>query len=122
MGMMGHSGPPGVQDSSDADFGTEMLGVAGNRQHGVGGGVEEEIVDYGLVVVGDGSDLGGQREDDVKVGGLKSFGLALLHPGKRLTALALWTVTVATAAVSDDGMATFGVLAACDIAAKRRRA
>jgi hypothetical protein len=99
-----------------------MLGVGGNRQHGIGGGLEEEIVDYGLVLVGNGSDLGGQREDDVKVGDLEELGLALLHPRKCLTALALRAMTVATAAVGDDGMATLGVLAACDIAAKRCRA
>src|SRR5215475_7120145 len=57
-----------------------------------------------------------------KVGDLKELGLALLHPGKCLTALALRTVTVATAAVCDDGMATLRVLAACGIAAKGRRA
>src|SRR5262245_44403557 len=120
--MVGHRGPPGVQDAGDANFGAQMFGVGGNREHGVRGGLEEEIVDYGLVLIGDGSDLGRQREDDVKVGDLKEFGLAVLHPGKCLTALTLRAVTVAAAAVCDDGMATFGVLAACDIAAKRRRA
>src|SRR5262245_44008575 len=99
--MVGHSGPPGVQDACDADFGAQMFGVGGNGEHGVGGGLEEEIIDYGLVLVGDGADLGGQREDDVKIGDLEQLGLALLHPGKCLTALALWTVTVATAAVGD---------------------
>jgi len=46
----------------------QVLGVAGNRRHGVQCGLEQEILDHGLVLVGDGSDLGRQREDDVKVG------------------------------------------------------
>jgi len=43
------------------------------------------------------SDLGGQRENDVKIGDLQQLGLALRHPGECLTALALGTVAVATA-------------------------
>jgi hypothetical protein len=38
----------------------------------------------------------------VKVPDLQQLGLALLHPGECLTALALRAVTVATAAVRDD--------------------
>ena len=64
--------------------------------------------------------LGTARENVQKVGDLEQLGLALLHPGKCLAALALRAVTVATATVCDDGMATFGVLAARNIAAKRR--
>ena len=111
-----------MQDAGDADLGAQMFGVGGNREHGLRGGLEQETVDDSLVLVGDGSDLSGQREDDMEVGNLKQLGLAILHPGKCLTALTLRTVTVATTAVGDDGMATLGVLAARDIAAKRRRA
>ena len=64
VGMVGHSGPPGVQDGSDADLGAQVLGVGGNGQHGVRGGMEQEVIDHRLVLVGDGSDLGGQREND----------------------------------------------------------
>jgi hypothetical protein len=106
VGMMGHCRSPGVQDRGDADLGTEVLGVGGNGEHGLG----------------DGADLGGQREDDVEVGDLQQLGLALFHPGKCLTALAIRAMTVAATAVRDDGMATLRVLAARDIAAKRRGA
>ena len=72
-----------MQDGGDADPGAEMLGVGGNRQHGLGRRLEQQIVDHGLVLVGDGADLGGQREDDVEIGDRKQLGLALLHPGVR---------------------------------------
>jgi hypothetical protein len=60
----------------DADLGAEVLGIGGNGQHGIRCGLEQEIVDHGLVLVGDSSDLGGQREDDVKIGNLQHLGLA----------------------------------------------
>ena len=64
-----------MQDGGDADLGTQVLRVSGNGQHGVRGGLEQEIVDHGLVLVGDGSDLGGQREDNVEIGDLQQLGL-----------------------------------------------
>jgi len=57
-----------MQDAGDADFGAEVLGVGGNGEHGLRRGPEQEIVNHGLVLVGDNPDLGGQREDDVEVG------------------------------------------------------
>ena len=107
-----------MQHCGDADLGTEMLGVGGYGQHAIGCGLEQESVDHGLVLVGDGSDLGGQREDDVEVGHLQQLGPALLHPGKCLATLALRTVTVATTAVGNDGVGAFSVLAARNVAAK----
>jgi hypothetical protein len=65
--MMGHRRTPRVQHGGDADLGTQMFGVSRNREHRIRGGLEEKIVDYGLVLIGDGSDLGGQGEDNVKV-------------------------------------------------------
>jgi hypothetical protein len=100
----------------------KVLGIGGNGQHGVRGGLEQEVIDHRLVLVGDGSDLGGQRENDVKIGDLQQLGLALRHPRERLAALALGTVAVATTAVRDHRVAALGVLATRHIAAERRRA
>jgi hypothetical protein len=83
-----------VQDCGDADFGAEVFGIGGNRQHRLRRGVEQKRVDDGLVLVGDGSDLGRQREDDVEVGDLQQLCLAVFHPGKRLTALTLRAVAI----------------------------
>src|SRR6516165_4772252 len=119
VGMMGHRRTPRVQDCGDADLGTQVLRVSGDGPHGRGGGLEEETVDHRLVLVGDDSDLSGQREDDMKIGNLQQLGLAVLHPGKCLTALALGTVTVAAAAVRDHRVAALRVLAARDVATER---
>jgi hypothetical protein len=53
---------------------------------------------------------------------LQQLRLALFHPGKCLTAVTLRTVTVAATAVRDDRVGALRVLAARDIAAKRRGA
>src|SRR5215467_10401159 len=111
-----------MQDRGNADLGTEMLGVSGNRQHRLRRNFEQEVIDHRLVLVGDGSDLGRQREDDVEIGDLQQLGLALFHPGKCLTALTLGAVPIAAAAVRYGGMGAFGVLAARDIAAEPRGA
>src|SRR5262249_59795065 len=83
---------------------------------------EQEIGNHGLVLVGDGCDLGGQREDNMEIGDLQQLGRALLHPGKGLTALALGAVPIAAAAVSDVRVGAPWVLTTRDVAAKRRGA
>src|ERR1700737_2052947 len=59
---------PGVQHGRDADLGAEVLRIGGDRQEALGGGLEQEAVDRRLVLIGDGTDLSRQREDDVEVG------------------------------------------------------
>jgi hypothetical protein len=49
------------QHGGDADAGAKVLRVGGDRQHGLGGDLEQEIVDDGLVLVGDVSDGRRQR-------------------------------------------------------------
>jgi len=45
-----------------------MPGIGRDGLKRLSGGLEEEVVDHGLVVEGDHPDLGGQGEDDVIVG------------------------------------------------------
>jgi hypothetical protein len=59
--MMGERRAPGVEDGEDADAGAEVLGIGRNGDHGLGRGLEQDVVDRGLVVVGDVGDLGRQR-------------------------------------------------------------
>jgi hypothetical protein len=61
----------------------------------------QEIVDDGLVLVGDGPDPRRQREHDVEVRDAQQFGLALLQPCARLRALALGTMPIAARVVGD---------------------
>ncbi len=44
-----------------------MLVVGGDREHGLGAGLEQDIVDHGLVMVGDLGDRAWQGEDQVEV-------------------------------------------------------
>ena len=86
----------------------------------LGRGLEQDVVDHGLVLVGDVGDRRRQREHDVVVGHRQQLGLALGQPFLRRRALALRAVPVAAGVVGDVGVRA--LLAARDMAAERRRA
>jgi len=67
MWMMCEGGAPGVKNREDADAGTEMFGVGRDGDHGLGRCLEQDVVDHGLVLVGDLGDWGGKREQDVEI-------------------------------------------------------
>ena len=54
---MEHGGHP--------DAGAEMLGIGGDAQERLGGGLEQDVVDHGLVLIGDVGDGRRQGEDDM---------------------------------------------------------
>jgi hypothetical protein len=47
--------------------GAEMFGIGRDGDHGLGGGLEQDVVDHGLVLIGDVGDFARQREHDVEV-------------------------------------------------------
>jgi hypothetical protein len=49
-----------VQHRGNGDASPEVLGIGGNGEHRLGGDLEQQIVDDGLVLIGDGADLSGQ--------------------------------------------------------------
>src|ERR1022692_766756 len=49
VGMQVQVLAPGVEDGEETDFGAQMLGIAGNREEGFGGGAGEDIVATFLV-------------------------------------------------------------------------
>ena len=55
---MDESGAPGVQHRDEANAGAEMLGIGRDGERGLGRGLEQQIVDHGLVLVCDGAQLG----------------------------------------------------------------
>jgi hypothetical protein len=67
MGMVGERRAPGVEDGEDADAGAKVLGIGRDGDQGLSRSLEQDVVDHRLVVVGDVSDLGWQREHDVEV-------------------------------------------------------
>ena len=58
---------PGMEDREHTDTGAEVLGIGRDGNHGLGRGLEQDVVDRGLVLVGDVGDFGRQREHDVEV-------------------------------------------------------
>src|SRR5271168_1236937 len=116
--MMGHCRAPAVQYRRDADAPSEVLGVGRDGEHRLRRGLEQQIVDHGLVLVGDVANRRGQREDDVEVGNREQFGLARRHPLACCRALTLRAVPVAAAVIGDRGVGA--VLATRDVTAQRR--
>jgi hypothetical protein len=56
--VMGQRRAPGMQHAGQADPGAEMLRVRGGGDQRLGGGLEQDSVDLGLVLVGDVADRG----------------------------------------------------------------
>ena len=118
--MVGHGGAPGMEHGGSADARAEMLGIGGDREQCIGGRAEQQVVNDCLVLVGDRSDLGGQREDHVEIADRQQIGLAGRKPILRRRTLTFWAMAVATRVVSDAAVAA--ILAALDMPAERGRA
>jgi hypothetical protein len=56
-----------MEHSGDTDPCAEMLGIGGDDHHRLRSRLEQQVIDHRLVLEGDVSDLGGQREDHVEV-------------------------------------------------------
>jgi hypothetical protein len=64
---MCHGRAPGAQDGHDADARAQMVRIGRDREHGLGGRLKQEVVDDGLILVGDVADRRRQREHDVEI-------------------------------------------------------
>ena len=117
MRMMLEVLAPGVQDGGDADVGAEVLGIGRNGGERLGCGREQQSIDLGLVLVGDGAERGRQREHHMEVRHRQQFSLARRQPGLSGRPLALRAVPVATGVIGDARVGA--VLAALDMAAQR---
>ena len=91
---------PTVKDGEKADLGAQMLGIGGDARQGLGSRSEENAVDEIFVLVSDGSNLVGNREDDMKIVCVENFGFSFFNPFGTSQRLALWTVAVTTAVVA----------------------
>jgi hypothetical protein len=108
---------PQLCSRGGADPGTEVLGIGGDGEQGLGRGAEQQVVDDRLVLVGDRSDLGRQDEDQVEVADRQQIGLAGGEPVLCRCPLTLGAMAVAARVVGDPVVAA--VLAALDMAAER---
>src|SRR3974390_3861777 len=88
MGRMGEGLAQGVEDSLEADLGTEMFAIPGNGLERLGRGLEENAVDHLLVLVGNRRDCWRQRQDYMKVINRQQISLTRFQPCTRCRTLA----------------------------------
>jgi len=91
---------PTVKYSEEADIGAQMLGIASDGGQGLGSGSEQNAVDEIFVLVSNGSDPFGNREDDMKIVRLKNFGCSFFDPLGTSERLTFWAMTVAATVVA----------------------
>src|SRR6476660_295749 len=91
---------PAVKYGEKAALGAQMLGIGSDGRQGRGSGSEENAVDEIFVLVSDGSDRFGNREDDMKIVRVENFVGSFLDPLRTSKGLTLWTVAVAAAVVT----------------------
>ncbi len=72
--------PPGVQDGEKSDLCPQMFGIGSDGGQGFGRGSEQNAVDEIFVLVSNGSDRFGNREDDMKIVRLENFGRSFFDP------------------------------------------
>jgi hypothetical protein len=111
--------PPGVQHGEEADLGTEVLGIGGDRTQGLRGRAEQDVVDGCLVVIGDRRDRLRHGEHDVEIRRVQQLGTAALQPGRLGQGLALRAVTIAAGVVCNTLVAARVTL--CGMTAERYR-
>ena len=107
---------PTVKYGEKADLGAQMLGIGSDGGQGLGRGSEENAVDEIFVLVSDGSDRFGNREDDVKIVRRQNLGRSFFDPLGTCEGLTLWTVAVAAAVVT--GPLVIAAVAALEMTAE----
>jgi hypothetical protein len=88
-----------MQKGGEADLGAQMFGISGDREECLGRGSKEEVVEYRLVLQGDGCQTVGERKDDVIVLDGQQLGTACLEPPGFGQGLTLGTVPVTAGVV-----------------------
>jgi len=94
MGVMHEILPPSVQNGRKADLGAQLFGISGDREECLGRCSKEEVVEYPLVLQGDGRQTVGERKDDVIVLDGQQLGTACVKPPGFGQGLTLGTVAV----------------------------
>jgi len=98
----------GVQHAEEADFCTEMLGIASDFEKGFRTRAKQEIVDDLLVLQNQRSQMTGKREDHMHVRRGEQFLATCCEPAVASPSLTLWAVPVSTRVVGDGAMSAAG--------------
>src|SRR5215831_12991221 len=87
---------PTVQHGKEADLSAEMFGIRRNLEQGLGGGVEQKIVEDLLVDQGQTPEMMRDREDDVNIRDRQQFALPGSNPTVARPTLTLGAMAIAT--------------------------
>jgi hypothetical protein len=117
VGMVIEVLTPCMEYGGQPDPSTQMFGIGGDSGKRLGGGLEQNAVHLGLVLVGDGADLRRQGEHHMIIGDWQQLGSARREPLGGGSPLAFGTMPVATRIVGDARVGT--VLAALDMTTER---
>jgi hypothetical protein len=86
---------PRMEDREEPDLGPQVLGIRRDGAQSLAAGLEEDVVDFLLVLIRDGSNGLRHGEDHVEVLGVEELGLTVLQPLGARHRLALRAVAVA---------------------------
>ena len=90
-----------MEDGSKPDLCAQVSGVLGQLDEGLGGGLEQEVVDDSLVSQSDGVEVFWQGEDDVEIGHWQQVCFLSLQPSFFVQPLALGAMPVPAGVVGD---------------------
>jgi hypothetical protein len=92
--------------------------IGGDGPQGLGGCMEQNIIDRLLILIGDGGDGLRDGEDDVEILGVEDLGLSILEPLGPGEGLAFRAVAIAAAVIGDAEVPA--PIALIDVTAQRR--
>ena len=101
MRVMRQCRTPGMQHQRGTDAGPQMLAVSRDGLQYLGGDIEQQPIEFGLVLVRQIGNGRGQREDHVVILHGQQIGLAGVKPALGCSALAPGAVAVAAGVVGD---------------------
>src|ERR1700730_18703023 len=105
VGMMHQRLSRGGEEGAAADRTAEPAWIGGERRHRLGGSLEQDGIDDGLVLESDRGDRCGKCKDDVEIWNRKQVGLTRGEPRGSGSPLTLRTGPIAAGIISNSGRA-----------------
>jgi hypothetical protein len=101
MRMMLQILTPGMEYGDEANLGAQVLGSSCDPAQGLGGGVKQDVVDHGLILIRNRGNRLGQRKDHMEVFNGNKIGLAIFQPLRTDQRLAFRAVPIAATVVGN---------------------
>jgi hypothetical protein len=103
---------PGMQHGEESDLCSQVFGIGGHLEQGLGTGAEQEVIEDLLVLQRQRRELVRQSKDNMDIGHRQKFTLPSHDPFVASAALTLGAMAIATAVVGDGVIATARALVA----------